>query len=114
MFDFYAENDILNKKGSDVQYNFEWDVPKARQNHRKHKVSFERAAGVFLDPFMLSIFDTEHSRIEDRWITIGKDKNEVPLVIIHTFREDDANNCRIRIISARRATKKEIKQYSIR
>ena len=95
-----------------MQYNFEWDLAKARQNYRKHKVSFERAVEVFLNPFMLSIFDDEHSRVEDRWITIGKDKNDVPLVVIHTFRETDVKNCRIRIISARRATKKEIKQYS--
>lgn len=97
-----------------MQYNFEWDFTKARQNYRKHKVSFERASEIFLDPFMLSIFDAEHSLKEDRWITVGKDKNDVPLVIIHTFGETDANNCRIRIISARRATKKETKQYSRR
>jgi uncharacterized DUF497 family protein len=95
-----------------VQYNFEWDVIKARQNYRKHKVRFERAAEIFLDQFMLSIFDNEHSLTEDRWITIGKDKNDIPLVVIHTFRETDLNNCIIRIISARRATKQEIKQYS--
>jgi uncharacterized DUF497 family protein len=97
-----------------VQYNFEWDVTKARQNYRKHKVRFERAAGIFLDQFMLSIFDNEHSLTEDRWITIGKDKNDIPLVVIHTFRETDTDNCVIRIISARRATKQEIKQYSKR
>ncbi|MDP2207261.1 MAG: BrnT family toxin [Bacteroidota bacterium] len=97
-----------------MQYNFEWDVTKTLQNYRKHKVSFERAAEIFLNPFMLSIFDAEHSRTEDRWITIGKDNNDVPLVIIHTFRETDVHNCKIRIISARRATKKETKQYSIR
>lgn len=95
-----------------MQYDFEWDVAKARQNYRKHKVRFERAAEIFLDPFMLSIFDAEHSLTEDRWVTIGKDKSDVPLVIIHTFREAGVNNCRIRIISARRATKQEIKQYS--
>ncbi len=82
--------------------------------NRKHRVSFERASEIFLDPFMLSIFDVEHSLKEDRWITVGKDKNDVPLVIIHTFRETDAGDCRIRIISARKATKKETKQYSRR
>ncbi|MEK6569924.1 MAG: BrnT family toxin [Bacteroidota bacterium] len=97
-----------------MQYNFEWDPVKAKVNYRKHKVSFERAAEVFLDPFMLSIFDDEHSQKEDRWITLGKDRNNVPLVVVHTFREIDVDNCSIRIISARRAIKKEAKQYSAR
>ncbi len=97
-----------------MQYNFEWDPTKAKANYRKHRVSFERAAEVFRDPFMLSIFDKEHSQVEDRWITIGKDRNDVPLVVVHTFRRIDADNVNIRIISARKATKREIKQYSTR
>ena len=97
-----------------MQYNFEWDPVKAKVNYRKHKVRFERAAEVFLDPFMPSIFDDEHSQKEDRWITLGKDRNNVPLVVVHTFREIDVDNCSIRIISARRAIKKEAKQYSAR
>jgi len=44
-----------------MQYNFEWEPVKAKSNIKKHKVSFERAAEVFLDPFMLSIFDNAHS-----------------------------------------------------
>jgi len=97
-----------------VQYNFEWNLNKAKQNYNKHKVSFDRAAEIFLDPFMVSIYDTEHSKSEERWITIGKDRNDVPLVVIHTFNEVDRNNCVIRIISSRKATKKEIKEYSKR
>jgi len=69
---------------------------------------------IFLDPFMVSIYDTEHSKSEERWITIGKDRNDVPLVVIHTFNEVDKNTCVIRIISSRKATKKEIKEYSKR
>jgi hypothetical protein len=95
-----------------VQYNFEWDPVKAMANIQKHGVSFERAAGIFLDPFAVSIFDAEHSSHEDRWITIGKDRNEVVLVVIHTFRELDADHCNIRLISARKATKTENKQYA--
>ena len=72
-----------------MQYNFEWGPDKAKQNYNKHKVSFERAAEVFLDPLMLSIYDTAHSQLEDRWITIGLDRNDVPLVVIHTFNEID-------------------------
>jgi len=94
-----------------VEYNFEWDSQKAKENFKKHKVSFERTTEIFLDPFMLSIFDTKHSKIEDRWITIGKDYNDVALVAVHTFREIDSNTCTIRIISTRQATKNEIKQY---
>lgn len=97
-----------------MQYSFEWNPSKAKENHRKHKVSFERATEVFRDPFMLSVFDGEHSQTEDRWVTVGKDRNDVAIVVVHTFREIDAENSNIRIISARRATKKEIKQYSKR
>lgn len=97
-----------------MQYNFEWDPTKANANYRKHRVGFDRATEIFRDPFMLSIFDEEHSQVEDRWITIGKDRNDVPLVVVHTFREIDKDEFNIRIISARKATKREIKQYSTR
>ena len=94
-----------------MQYNFEWDPYKAKQNLRKHKVSFERGAEVFLDPLAISIYDDEHSLDEDRWITTGKDQTNLILAIVHTFHEENIDNCRIRLISARNATKKEIKQY---
>ena len=97
-----------------MQYNFEWDPDKARDNLRKHRVSFERATEVFFDPFGLSLFDRRHSRTEDRWITLAKDRNDVLLVVVHTFREIDNDNSNIRIISARRATRREAKQYSVR
>lgn len=97
-----------------MQYNFEWNPQKAKQNRTKHKVTFERATEIFLDPFMLSIYDAKHSLVEDRWITVGKDQNNVALVVVHTFREIDSQTSSIRIISARKATKNEIKQYSKR
>lgn len=98
-----------------MKYNFEWDSNKANLNIGKHKVSFERSAEIFLDPFAISIFDDEHSfEKEDRWITIGKDNNEVVLVSNHTFRQIDNEQCNVRIISARKATKKEFKQYNER
>ena len=97
-----------------MQYNFEWDPTKAKSNLRKHKVSFERASEVFLDPLILSIFDEVHSKEEERWITIGKDQNNVTIVVVHTFRDTDEENSTIRIISARRATKREDKQYNLR
>ena len=94
-----------------MHYNFEWDPYKAKHNLRKHKVSFERAAAIFLDPLAISIYDEEHSSEEDRWITIGNDHTNNVLVVNHTFHEENIDNCKVRVISARKATKKEIKQY---
>jgi hypothetical protein len=94
-----------------MQYNFEWDPEKAKRNFHKHGVSFERAAGIFLDPFAISIYDEEHSENEDRWITIGSEVNDVLLVAIHTFKPVDENVSLIRIISARKADREETLQY---
>ena len=63
---------------------------------------------------MLSVFDKAHSEIKDRWVTIGKDRNNVAIVVVHTFLEANTEDAAIRIISARRATKKEEKQYNAR
>jgi uncharacterized DUF497 family protein len=93
------------------QYQFEWDTTKAGQNAKRHRVTFERAATVFLDPNALSVFDREHSQDEDRWITLGLDRTGVLLVVCHTYREETEASARIRIITARRATKNETKQY---
>ena len=60
---------------------------------------------------MISVFDIEHSEYEDRWATIGIDRNGALLVVVYTFQQIDAESCRIRIISARKATRKESKQY---
>ena len=90
---------------------FEWDPNKARSNLQKHKVSFERASEIFLDPLAISIFDEEHSDEEERWITIGKDSHEVVLVVVHTYREVADNEWIIRIISTWKATGNEIRQY---
>jgi uncharacterized DUF497 family protein len=94
-----------------MRYDFEWDPKKAESNLRKHKVGFERAAGVFRDPNLLSIPDEEHSESEERWITIGLNESGVLLVLSHKFMSLDAETTRIRIISARKATTAETKQY---
>ncbi|MBK7512824.1 MAG: BrnT family toxin [Chloracidobacterium sp.] len=94
-----------------MRYDFEWDPKKARGNIRKHKVNFERATSVFRDPNLLSIPDVEGSRLEERWITIGLDENGVLLVLSHKFMSLDDESSRIRIISARKASKAETKQY---
>lgn len=93
------------------QYEFEWDPVKAQQNLRKHRVAFERAATIFLDPAALSEFDAAESGGEDRWITLGLDQTGVILVVCHTHRDDGGVGARIRLISARKATKNEAKQY---
>lgn len=94
-----------------MQYNFEWDPEKAKVNIKKHKVSFEQAATVFGDLRAISIYDDEHSENEDRWITLGMASNCILLVVHHTYKQLDANNAIIRIISSRKPTKQEAKQY---
>ncbi len=94
-----------------MRYDFEWDPTKAKGNVQKHKVSFERAATIFRDPHLLSVPDEEHSESEERWITIGLDETGILLVLSHKFENLSINVSRIRIISARRATKGEAKQY---
>ena len=91
-------------------YNFEWDFEKEKQNNRKHKVSFLRATTVFRDPNQITVFDEEHSNDEERWITLGIDGYGILLIVIHTF-EQATHYVNIRLISARKATKTEIKQY---
>jgi uncharacterized DUF497 family protein len=94
-----------------LDYFFEWDPKKAKSNNRKHGVSFERAATIFRDQRALSIFDDEHGIEEDRWVTLGMDSSGILLVACHTFEEETKDSCRIRIFSARKAKKKEMKQY---
>jgi uncharacterized DUF497 family protein len=93
------------------QFHFEWDPAKARRNARKHRVTFERGATVFLDPNALSLFDEQHSGEEERWITLGLDETGVLLVISHTYHEEMENSARVHLISVRKATKNETKQY---
>jgi uncharacterized DUF497 family protein len=97
-----------------LRYQFEWDPAKARENVRKHKVSFQRAATIFRDPNALSIFDQDHSQEEDRWLTLGRDSSGNLMVVCHTYRQSGSGSSLIRIISARQATKKERQQYEDR
>lgn len=85
---------------------YEWDPAKAGAKPRKHSVSFEEAASVFLDPMALTFEDPDHSEEEDREITIGVSSKERVLFVSHCARGDW-----IRIISARKATLRERKQY---
>ncbi len=87
---------------------FTWDENKNRINQKKHKVSFEEAASVFYDEMALVRDDPDHSGNEDRFIILGMSKNTKLLVVCHCYRESDTI---IRIISARKATTTESRQY---
>lgn len=87
---------------------FEWDENKNEINKKKHKISFEEAKTVFYDEEALLIDDPEHSQEEERFIILGLSKKANMLVVCHCYR---ASETVIRIISARKATKNEIKQY---
>lgn len=95
-----------------AQYNFEWDPAKAKSNLRKHRVSFELASTVFRDPRARTVFDEDHDEDEERWITLGLSETGTILVVIHTFRTLGIEGAvKIRLVSARRATSKETRQY---
>ena len=93
-------------------YKFEWNNNKSATNKVKHKISFHEAATVFKDRNALSIYDNEHSDQEDRWVTLGLSNNGKLIVVSHTFLDIDKETNLIRVISARKATKKEIEQYN--
>jgi len=94
-----------------MQYNFEWDPSKATSNSQKHGVTFDEAVLVFKDPMALSLYEGEDSGLdEDRWVTLGQVDGQHYLVVVHTYKTS-SNSVIIRVISARRATRKEIKQY---
>jgi uncharacterized DUF497 family protein len=85
---------------------FEWDPNKAKENLEMHGVSFDEASTAFRDTLSLAIYDPLHSEQEDRFVLIGSSHRNRLLVIVHTERGDN-----IRLISARKASKKERKQY---
>lgn len=94
-----------------VNYNFDWDPGKANINRDRHGVAFDEAATIFKDYRAISIFDPGHGETEERWITMGISEKGRVLIVIHTFIEEGENVVAIRIISSRKATKKEIKIY---
>jgi uncharacterized DUF497 family protein len=94
-----------------MHYHFEWDPDKAAANLKKHRVSFEQAAEIFKDPIALTVYDEDSSGDEERWVTLGQVQQQYYLVVVHTYHDREINVVRIRIISARPATKREIKQY---
>ena len=89
--------------------SFEWDEKKSKANFTKHKVSFDEAQTVFFDSNARIIFDPDHSNSEDRFILLGISAMLRVLIVCHCCRENDEKV--IRIISARKANRKEQKQY---
>jgi uncharacterized DUF497 family protein len=87
---------------------FEWDLPKATANLKKHQVSFDEAKSVFYDEFAVQFFDEEHSSNEDRFLMLGMSSSARLLLVCHCEREHGEV---IRIISARKATKRESAFY---
>ena len=87
---------------------FEWNTTKAVTNIKKHGISFEEAKSVFFDDFALQFFDQENSDTEDRFLMLGM-SNETNLLLICHYERDGGNT--IRLISARKATKNESKNY---
>lgn len=92
-------------------YHFDWDASKARSNQHKHGVSFQLATTVFRDPLALTIYDDEHSENEERWVTLGRAGNGRTLVVVHTSVQTLPTEIRVRIISARKADRDEIRDY---
>jgi uncharacterized protein len=87
---------------------FEWDPRKAESNERKHGISFEEAETAFYDPAARVSYDPDHSQEEDRYILLGISETSKLLTVVHLYLHDDEY---VRIISARRATKAEQRQY---
>lgn len=91
------------------EIEFDWDENKNTVNKKKHGISFEEARSVFYDPDALVIDDPDHSETEDRFLILGFSASAKVLVVSHCYRDHDQ---RIRIISARKATKSEETQYN--
>lgn len=87
---------------------FEWDEEKNRANRRKHGVWFEEAVQIFDDPAAILFYDEKHSAAEDRFILLGMSGSARVLVVAHC---EQTGSEVVRIISARKATPREIKRY---
>ncbi|MBN1662242.1 MAG: BrnT family toxin [Deltaproteobacteria bacterium] len=91
-----------------IEFQFEWDSAKAKENFRNHSVSFEEAQTVFYDDFATEFYDDTHSEWEDRFLLLGLSSQLRLVMVCHCYREGESV---IRIISARKATANEAKFY---
>ncbi len=87
---------------------FDLDNEKNKLNQKKHGISFEEAKSVFYDDQAIQFWDDNHSNLEERFLLLGRSSKMRILLIVHCYREQESV---IRIISARKATKNERKQY---
>lgn len=88
---------------------FEWDPVKAEANRRKHGIAFSKAISAFRDPLSVTILDPDHSLGEERYLLLGENEDGQLLVVAHTDKSEH-----IRIISARRASRRERRDYERR
>ncbi len=89
---------------------FDWDRVKENSNRKKHGVSFEEAKTVFFDENAIEFYDESHSQNEDRFLLLGFSSQLRLLLVCHCYRKESQKGV-IRIISARKATKQEQKEY---
>lgn len=94
-----------------MQIDFDWDPAKAASNAAKHGVTFEAAITIFRDPLARSILDRDRTPDEERWVTLGETAAGHLLVVVHTWNEINPDRAVVRIISARRPTANETRQY---
>jgi len=94
-----------------MRIDFDWDPAKAASNAAKHGVTFDEATTVFRDPLARSVLDQDRGSGEERWITLGETSTGNLLVVVHTWADTASDRGAVRIISARRPTPNEARQY---
>ena len=94
-----------------IRVRYEWDRAKASANLQKHGVSFDNARYVFLDPHIMTKHDRDNSIDEVRWISVGLNANGIPVLVVHTYNDQDAEMHVVRLISARAPSKREAEAY---
>ena len=90
---------------------FTWNEEKNKENMQKHGVDFREVQEIFDDPFHFSMMDTRFNYFEERWITIGRAKNGLTVVAGHLYLFDEKGTETVRLITARKATRKEREDY---
>ena len=103
---------IISSMNNESPLDITWDPVKAQSNIAKHGVTFMQASSVLLDALALTVFDPSHSDFEERWFTLGTSSDGKLLAVSHTYQQAESTNVRVRIISARQATKYERQQYA--
>jgi uncharacterized DUF497 family protein len=95
---------------SRIKFQFDWDLAKPNSNFSKHRIRFAESLAVFDDPLAVTRPDVEHGRADERWITVGQADARL-IALVHALAEGEANSFHLRIISSRRLTADERRQY---